>query len=534
MRSLLLSVTLLVAFAALTPARAMDAFEQNRRIGRGVNIIGYDPLWKSPDQARFKARYFQQLREAGFDSVRINLHAFRHMDSAKDWALRDSWWTTLDWAVKEATSQGLTTVLDLHEFGVMGDDPTGHRNEYLAFWRQVALHFKDAPESVVFEILNEPSRKLTPELWNTYLADALSIIRQSNPSRTVIVGPGFWNGIDHLKELELPEADRNLIVTVHYYQPMEFTHQGASWSNHKEKSNVVWSGTVAERRRVQNDFAKVVAWARTHDRPIFLGEFGAYDRAPMDSRARYTDCIARTAEANGWSWAYWQFDSDFVLYDVSEERWVEPILRALIPPPYQGKPFTDSVHRVGLPNIPGLIQCSLYDRGGEGVACHDTDAANNGSGKLNLEPGHQRAHASPYLWQFRMDEGVDLSFVKDWADLNHPNLVTPPVNQLYIGWTEDGEWCNYTVNVLRPGLYRIKCLYAFQPNPVMFDLNGQPAATCQLPVGTASYHHWNLAEIGVIRFPAAGPQRLTFRYGKGNNFAYFEFEPLTSEPENNK
>ena len=108
--------------------------------------------------------------------------------------------------------------------------------------------------------------------------------------------------------------------------------------------------------------------------------------------------------------------------------------------------------------------------------------------------------------------------------MSHANPVSPHINQLYLGWTEQNEWCNYTVNVARPGAYRIKALYAFQANTVTFDLNGRPAATCKLPVATANYHEWNVATIGTIQFPTAGPQLLTFRYGKGNNFAYFEFE----------
>lgn len=197
---------------------------------------------------------------------------------------------------------------------------------------------------------------------------------------------------------------------------------------------------------------------------------------------------------------------------------------AQMPRDYLGKTFADGVHKAGATNIPGIVQCALYDLGGEGVAYHDSDPINNGSGKLNLEPNHQKAHASAYLWYFRKEEGVDLSFVKDGADLSHANLVSPHINQLYIGWTEHNEWCNYTVNVARAGTYRVRALYAFQANTVRFDLNGKLAATCQLPVATTSYPHWNFAAIGTIQFPAAGPQLLTFHYGKGNNFAYFEFE----------
>jgi endoglucanase len=51
----------------------------------------------------------------------------------------------------------------------------------------------------------------------------------------------------------------------------------------------------------------------------------------MDSRVRYLNFVTRLAESLRWSWAYWQFDSDFILYDIDSERWVEPVLKALIP-----------------------------------------------------------------------------------------------------------------------------------------------------------------------------------------------------------
>src|SRR6187401_208516 len=76
-----------------------DSFVQNQKIGRGVNILGYDPIWRSRDQARFKAGYFQRMKAAGFSSVRINLHPFRYMDATNDWTLRSSWLDVLDWAV---------------------------------------------------------------------------------------------------------------------------------------------------------------------------------------------------------------------------------------------------------------------------------------------------------------------------------------------------------------------------------------------------------------------------------------------------
>ena len=308
------------------------AFGVNQRLGRGVNIIGYDPIWQDRAKGRFQEKHFAAIKAAGFDSVRINLHPFRHMDPANGHALKPSWLDTLDWAVKGALAARLAVILDMHEFGAMAEDPAGRKEAWLSFWRQVAPRFKDAPDDVVFELLNEPNQKLTPEMWNEYLKEGLAIVRATNPTRTVIVGGGRWNSIEGLQTLVLPEDDRNLIATVHYYTPMEFTHQGAPWNEeNKDKSGVVWTGTDQERRRIELDFAKAQQWAVEHDRPLLLGEFGAYDKADMDSRARYTAAVARTAERLGWSWSYWQFDSDFVVYDIGKDAWVEPLEKALVP-----------------------------------------------------------------------------------------------------------------------------------------------------------------------------------------------------------
>lgn len=334
-KSLIIGLAVLLLWsvggAAAQNESKADAFAQNQRLGRSVNILGYDPLWRSREQARFKAEYFQKLKAAGFNSVRINLHAFRQMDATNGWAIKPSWFEVSDWAVSEAQRQGLAVILDLHEFNALGNDAAGNKEKFLAFWRQMAAHYQNAPASVYFEVLNEPFGKLTPELWNEYFAEALAIIRKTNPTRTVIVGPGQWNQIDRLAELKLPDSDRNLIVTIHFYEPFAFTHQGASWTEQKDKLGFDWTGSPEEVAALNRAFDKADAWSKTNKRPLFLGEFGAYDRAPMDSRARWTAAVARAAESRGWSWAYWQFDGDFVLYDIKHETWVEPLLKALIP-----------------------------------------------------------------------------------------------------------------------------------------------------------------------------------------------------------
>ena len=307
----------------------IDPSAQIEKMRRGVNIIGYDPLWKDFAKARFHERHFQLIHEAGFQTVRVNLQSFDHMDAQN--RLDPGWLKALDWAVKNAVANDLTVILDEHDYTSCAEDADACRTKVLAFWQQVAEIYKDAPASVVFEILNEPNSQLTVERWNALLKEALAVIRKTNPVRNVVIGPAFWNGIHALDKLDLPEDDRHIIVTVHYYAPMSFTHQGASWSKETAHlSGVTW-GSDAEKQQVVDDFAGVQQWSKAHNRPILLGEFGAYDKGPMESRILYTSWVARTAESLGWAWTYWQFDSDFIAWDMAKDAWVDPIKKALIP-----------------------------------------------------------------------------------------------------------------------------------------------------------------------------------------------------------
>jgi len=295
---------------------------------RGVNIVGYDPLWRDASQARFKPRHFKILHDGGFNSVRIVLGAFRFMNDKYE--LPPSWFATLDGLVKDALAQDLTVILDEHDFWLCGKDVAACRPRLMAFWTQVSEHYKNASGKVAFEILNEPNQA-ADAVWNDLLAEGLAVIRKTNPTRNVIIGPAFWNNVGWLDRLKLPADDRHIIVTVHYYLPMRFTHQGARWTpEYQNLSGVTW-GTPEDYAAVDKDFDAVQAWAKNNDRPILLGEFGAYDKGPMESRTKYTAAVARAAEKRGWAWAYWQFDSDFILYDIDKDQWIEPIHDALIP-----------------------------------------------------------------------------------------------------------------------------------------------------------------------------------------------------------
>jgi len=199
---------------------------------------------------------------------------------------------------------------------------------------------------------------------------------------------------------------------------------------------------------------------------------------------------------------------------------------------YQGKPFHDSVYQGGAQRIPGKVFCAYYDAGGEGIAYHDTDAKNNGSGGLNPADG-------TYLNQFRMKEGVDTSYTKfhDQIDNNPYNLVQPSEGQLYVGWTEPGEWFNLTIDVERAGVYTIDLLYTSnRGGEISFDLNGQkltgPVSIVSTnnaadPIAWRQWHHWNIMKnLAEVKLPK-GVNVLTVHVVSGGNmnFASLDFEP---------
>ena len=184
--------------------------------------------------------------------------------------------------------------------------------------------------------------------------------------------------------------------------------------------------------------------------------------------------------------------------------------------------------------IPGKIQCEFYDLGGEGLAYHDTDSVNNGSGKLNPPDGN-------FLNEFRMKEGVDISYTKfrDPAIDNSPyNMVKPEKNKLYIGWTVPGEWINYTVNINKSGIYSIGLMYtASGDGGIALDIDRKPLTQELLipstrneiePIAWRQWHHWNRIDSLTTVTLEKGVHILTLKtVTNGNmNYDYLEFKKL--------
>lgn len=308
----------------------ISAHDQVRQLGRGVNVIGYDAFWKDNSQGNYKEEHFAKLKAAGFSTVRVVLFTFPFLDQQN--RLDPKWINRLDWVVATARKHGLNVILDEHDFDECSKDVAACRPKLKAIWTQLAQRYRNEPNAVVFELLNEPHGQFDAATWNATAQELLQIVRKDNPKRNVIIGGVRWNSRDTLKELQLPAGDKHIIATFHYYDPFPFTHQGAAWADEPIRSSKgVRFGKPAEIAQIEKDFAMVKAWSDSSGRPVLLGEFGAYDKAAMEDRVLWTSTVARTAEKNGFAWAYWQFSSDFLLYDFKANDFVQPILKALVP-----------------------------------------------------------------------------------------------------------------------------------------------------------------------------------------------------------
>ena len=319
--------------------KTISAFDQAQLMGRGVNLG--NALEAGADWAiELYESYFQLISEAGFTNVRIPISWALYAQPIPPYLVDETFFRKVDWAIDMALKYNLIAIVNHHHYDELDSDPesvsiNSPRKIFLGIWAQIAERYKDYPNSVIFEINNEPHSEFNAQNWDALWRETLAIIREHNPTRNVVVGPIGWNSIYELNTLILPTMteEPHLIVTFHYYNPHQFTHQGASWAGDAAGNwlGTTW-GTNEDNDNVRNDFKTAAEWALGVGRPLYLGEFGAYEMADMDSRVKWTTAIRQTSELYGIPWSYWEFGAGFGIYDRGAQAWRTPLLEALIPP----------------------------------------------------------------------------------------------------------------------------------------------------------------------------------------------------------
>ena len=327
-----LVLALNLAFLNLSAQNRLPAFEMNERLGRGVNMGN---AFEAPAEADWgnpwKPEYFEIMADLGFDHVRLPVRwepAARSMATAP-YTINETFLQRIKEVVDAALDNDLHIIVNMHHHEALFEDPDGQKERFLSQWNQIATYFKDYPDKLLFEVLNEPHGNLLPDKWNEFFADALAEIRKTNPTRVVILGVAEFGGLGGIVHLQLPD-DEYIILSPHYYNPFNFTHQGAEWVENSDPwLGTEWLDTEADRETVINEFSFALQFSETNHIPIHVGEFGAYSKADIESRERWTTFLARWFEEQGLSWAYWEFSAGFGIYNPTTKQLNTPLVDAL-------------------------------------------------------------------------------------------------------------------------------------------------------------------------------------------------------------
>ena len=301
----------------------------NQRLGRGINLGN---TWESSwDKKESTPADFEKIAAKGFTSVRLPIRweMPERAQFISPYTISNTFLNKIKSAVDDALRNKLHVIINMHHHDSLYARPDELKPMFLAQWKQIASLFKNYPDSLLFEVLNEPHGNLDAGRWNTFFAEALQTIRVNNPQRTVLLGLAEWGGLSALGKLSVPQ-DQHLILTIHYYNPFHFTHQGASWvTGAGAWLGTRWRDTELDRQEVMDDFKAAIEFSKTKNIPINVGEFGAYSTADMDSRIKWTRFMARYFEQQQFSWNYWEFNSGFGIYDPSKNTYHSGLVNAL-------------------------------------------------------------------------------------------------------------------------------------------------------------------------------------------------------------
>jgi endoglucanase len=305
---------------------------------------------------------FSRVHAAGFDHVRLPVRFSAHALASSPYTIDDEFFRRVDWAIARALASDLAIIVDMHHYEELMSEPEIHAGRFVGLWRQIAERYRNAPDAVCFELLNEPHDELTADKWNGLLASALEVVRATNPTRTVIVEGAEWASARSLRDsLRVPD-DAALVGSFHMYEPMLFTHQGASWMTAEYRTTGIRFPGPPSVPVTPDEAAKAASWARdwidrynrepadsnpssprtiagqldlakafadAHRMRVYMGEFGAIDQADMASRATWIRTTRQEAENRGFGWAYWDDGGGFKAYDRQRGAWVPELLAAL-------------------------------------------------------------------------------------------------------------------------------------------------------------------------------------------------------------
>ena len=372
MRSYLKIAIILFPFFSFFSVSAQNAFT------KGVNLTG----WFGASSARsvpftkFTKKDLQEIKSLGCDVIRLPITLHYMTNGAPNYKVDTLFFNYLDQVIDWTEELQINLIIDNHTIEVAKSKDV--EIPLLKIWPQMAKHYKNRSTSIFYEILNEPNT--LPEAdWAAIQSKVVDSIRVYDTKHTILVTGADWGGIYGMTTLKKLK-DTNLIYSFHFYDPMLFTHQGASWTSPSMIDLVgvpfpydaaripmcpmslkgTWiesslssgyrnDGTAA---RLKSTIDGAIRFATTNGVKIFCGEMGVYNmNSPVLDREEWYKTVAGYLTEKSVPWTMWDYQGGFGLFNKGSNEVFEydinrPMAEAMgfTPPPFKQYVFkADSV-----------------------------------------------------------------------------------------------------------------------------------------------------------------------------------------------
>jgi endoglucanase len=306
---------------------------------------------------------FPFIARRGFDHVRIPIRFSGHALATAPYTIEPAFFQRIDTVLDQAAAANLAVVIDMHAYDELALNVTMHKDRFVSLWGQVAARYQQRPDTVAFELLNEPNGQLD-STWNDLLPPVIQTIRASNPHRLLIVDSVYWADPTRLAVLSLPN-DANLMASIHFYEPKLFTFQGMAWMGPpylttgvafpgppntpivpvQAAKDSAWSNqwfidynskpaatNPSGPATIAAQLALILAYRQAQGRAVYNGEWGPQGGGALDSRVRLVTLVRRECEKAGIGWAIWEDPVNMKLFDSQAGTWLTGIVDALLPP----------------------------------------------------------------------------------------------------------------------------------------------------------------------------------------------------------
>lgn len=310
-----LQIVLLLLFGfSLSTKAQLSPQDAVKGMARGINVGNTmePPLegqWGNPP---LEERAFDDYKNAGFTAIRIPITWDLHTSNVSPFKIDSSWMARVDTVVTWGLRRGLFIIINAHHEDwlkvSLADSGITRQNFVIArfdsIWSQIATHFQNKSDSLIFEILNEPNPAPQTAV-NALNARVLKIIRRTNPTRIVSFSGYMWSGSDQLVSAAIPDSsDKYLIGYYHSYDPSSFGLMGTGTY-----------GSASDIAATKARFDQVTAWSKKNNIPVMLGEFGYIDTAAYNSRMCAYGTVVDQALSHGVATSAWDDGGSFPIYN---------------------------------------------------------------------------------------------------------------------------------------------------------------------------------------------------------------------------